>query len=456
MSAEHAPTRRWKPYPAYRDSGVEWLGEVPEHWGVRRLKTICSVNPEALPETTPATHELEYVDIGDVDSWGNVLSSTRYEFRHAPSRARRPVRANDVILSTVRTYLTAIAHFAAPAPGTVVSTGFAVLRAGYEVEPRYLRRGLQSPGFVQSVAAHSVGVSYPAIAPSVLGALRLALPPVPEQHAIADFLDRETARLDALVARMERLVELLQEKRSALISHVVTKGLDPSAPMKDSGVDWLGQVPEGWEVIELRRLVRRGTSVTYGIVQAGPDVPDGVPYIRTSDMSGSTLPDTGYLRAAPEIDAAYRRSKVETGDLVVAIRATVGKTLRVPPSLHGANLTQGTARVCPGPLVTPDFLLYSLGSSAPQQRLEAISKGATFREITLDMLRRLALPVPPPAEQHAIADHLDGETAKLDTLAEKVRLAIERLKEYRTALISAAVTGKIDVRDEVQRGTDAG
>jgi type I restriction enzyme S subunit len=273
-----------------------------------------------------------------------------------------------------------------------------------------------------------------------------ATPISEEQRSIAAFLDRETARIDALVAKKGRLVELLQEKRVAFITHVVTKGLHPNVPMKDSGVEWLGEVPAHWAIQQLRRVVRAGTTITYGIVQAGPDIEGGIPYIRTSDMSGDELPRGGYLRTAPEIDRAYRRSKVATGDLVVGIRAGVGKVLPVPEFLDGANLTQGTAKVSPGDSIHATFLLRALQAWHSQQRLQALSKGTTFKEITLDMLRRFEVALAPLPEQRAIANHLDRETARLDALVAKVREAIALLKEYRTALISAAVTGRIDVR----------
>jgi type I restriction enzyme, S subunit len=276
--------------------------------------------------------------------------------------------------------------------------------------------------------------------------LFLPLPSLGEQHAIVAFLDRETARVDALIAKKERLIELLQEKRAALITRTVTRGLDPTVPTKDSGVEWLGQIPAHWETHELRRLTRRGTTITYGIVQAGPDIEDGVPYIRASDMAGESLPKTGYQKTSPQIDAAYRRSKVSAGDLVIAIRATVGKALLVPDYLDGANLTQGTAKVSPGEGLLTRYLLAALQSLSVQQRFEALSKGATFREITLHMLRRVAIPVPPLVEQEEIVHLLDTNVARMDALVAKVREAIERLKELRTALISAAVTGKIDVR----------
>ena len=193
-----------------------------------------------------------------------------------------------------------------------------------------------------------------------IGNLPVAAPQLSQQQRIADFLDRKTAAIDALIAKKERLIELLEEKRQALITQAVTKGLDPNVPMKDSGIEWLGEIPAHWEMSALRWVRRAGTSITYGIVQAGPDVEGGIPYIRVSDMSGSELPRTGYRRTSREIDRAYRRSKVSAGDLVVAIRAGVGKTLRVPSFLDGANLTQGTAKVAVRPDVECDFVYWCL------------------------------------------------------------------------------------------------
>lgn len=275
---------------------------------------------------------------------------------------------------------------------------------------------------------------------------KVALPPLQEQRAIAGSLDRRTAAIDALIAKKERLAQLLHEKRQAVISAAVTRGLRTGVPEKASGHPWLGSVPCHWDVSELRRVIRAGTSITYGIVQAGPQVEGGIPYIRTSDMAGDELPADGYAKTSPEIDAAYRRSKVVAGDVVVAIRATVGKPLIVPQALSGANLTQGTARIAPGPRLATSYLWFALRSTPCQQRFEALAKGATFREITLDMLRRFPIPVPPVQEQEEIASYLEREDARLLAASRRVEGSCEKLREYRQALIMAAVTGQLDVR----------
>ncbi|MGN2393260.1 restriction endonuclease subunit S, partial [Pelomicrobium sp. G1] len=187
------PLRRFKPYPAYKDSGVEWLGEIPAHWEVNWLKYLAATNPESLPEDTDPEFEMSYVDIGGVDSLGRVIERESLTFATAPSRARRLVRHGDVIVSTVRTYLRAIAPIHDPEPGLVVSTGFAVVRPRDELTTEFAAYALRAPYFVDRVVANSTGVSFPAINERTMATFDLAVPPEPEQRAIAAFLDRETA-----------------------------------------------------------------------------------------------------------------------------------------------------------------------------------------------------------------------------------------------------------------------
>src|SRR2546422_4590013 len=221
---------RFKLYPSYKDSGIEWLGEIPAHWETKRLKYIARLNPEALPEDTDPGMEMVYIDIGGVDSLGRIVERETLTFGAAPSRARRIVRDGDVIVSTVRTYLRAIAAIREPEPGTIVSTGFAVIRPADELTTDFAAYALRAPYFVERVVANSKGVSFPAINESEMATYEIARPPADEQGAIAAFLDRETSRIDALVAKNGRLIELLQEQRTALITGGVTKGLHPNVP----------------------------------------------------------------------------------------------------------------------------------------------------------------------------------------------------------------------------------
>ena len=250
---EEARPRRFRRYPEYKDSGVEWLGEIPAHWRTERLKYLATLNDEALAESTDPNFEMVYVDIGRIDAAAGITGTEEIVFEKAPSRARRIVRSGDVIVSTVRTYLRAIAAIEAPESNLIVSTGFAVIRPR-QLECSFSSYALRAPHFVEHVVANSVGVSYPAINASSLACFAIAYPKVDEQRVIATFLDRETARIDGLVARKERLIELLQEKRTALITRAVTRGLDQNAPMKDSGVEWLGEIPAHWDTKKVKRL----------------------------------------------------------------------------------------------------------------------------------------------------------------------------------------------------------
>ncbi len=221
----HAVTKGLDPDAPMKDSGVAWLGEVPAHWEVRRLKYLATVNDEVLPETADPSMEIAYVDIGNVDFIQGITDMEELIFDNAPSRARRIVRQGDVIISTVRTYLRAIAQIEATDVNLIVSTGFAVIRPR-QMDDGFVAYVVRSPYFVERVVAHSVGVGYPAINASELVCFKIVLPPLPEQTAIAAFLDQETAKIDALVAKIEEASTRLKEYRAALISAAVTGKID--------------------------------------------------------------------------------------------------------------------------------------------------------------------------------------------------------------------------------------
>ena len=440
-----AAQRRFKPYPAYKDSGVEWLGEIPAHWEVGRLKYLASLNEEALPENTDPDFDMVYVDISSVDSTRGILGKEPLIFAKAPSRARRVVRAGDVIVSTVRTYLRAIAPIVEPEPNLVVSTGFAVVRPRRGLETTFAAYALRAPHFVDRVVAHSVGVSYPAINESEMGTFRLAVPPIPEQRAIAAFLDRETARLDALVAKKERLIELLQEKRTALITRAVTKGLDPNVPMKDSGVEWLGEIPAHWEVapVYARYEVALGKMLDAKRVTGE----SSGRYLRNIDVQWDAVNTEGL----PEMDfAPWERDRylVRPGDLLVCEGGEVGRTAIWRGEIAECFYQKAIHRVRPrSEKEAPRFFYYLMYTLAKRGVFAAGGNPNTIGHLTAVQLRHYRLPFAPPKEQRAIATSLDRETARIDALVAKIRAATDRLKELRTALISAAVTGKIDVRE---------
>ena len=218
--------RTGKPYPAYRDSGVKWLGKVPEHWEVRSLKYWLTINRQVLPEDTDPEYAFDYLDIGSIATGRLTAAPERIRFGDAPSRARRVVAYGDTIVSTVRTYLKAVWHAGNPGERLIASTGFAVLTPSRDTASRFVSYTCQSDPFTDRVTSESVGIAYPAIAEGRLGTFDACVPPLSEQTAIARYLDQAGRRMQRTISAPQRQVKLLHEYRTRLIADVVTGKLD--------------------------------------------------------------------------------------------------------------------------------------------------------------------------------------------------------------------------------------
>ena len=435
-------------YPEYKDSGVEWLGEVPEHWEVVRLNTIATCNDEVLLESTPEDYKIEYVEISGVQAGQGIVETAALPFGNAPSRARRVVRDGDVLVSTVRTYLRAIAQVKCPPENMIASTGFAVLRPR-RIDSGFLGYACHAEGFVSEVIARSVGVSYPAINASELTRLPLPLPTTPEQTAIATFLDRETAKIDALVAEQEKLIALLQEKRQAVISHAVTKGLDPNVPMKDSGVEWLGEVPGHWEPKRLKFLASNikagpfGSALTKDMyVGSGYRV-----YGQEQVIPGDFAIGDYYIDEAKFAELSQYETR--TDDVLISCVGTFGKIAVVPADAAPGIINPRLIRLRTAKDVMPLFLAEVLRSTVTFEQFSVLSRGGTMDVINIGTLSDIWIALPPIAEQSAILNEITTQMARFDALMAQAQSAITLLQERRAALISAAVTGKIDVRGAV-------
>ena len=441
-------------YPRYRNSGVEWLGEVPEHWEVQRLKNAASINDQTLSDNEDPLRKVSYVDIGSVHSTDGITMMEKMVFEDAPSRARRLVSDGDTIISTVRTYLRAITPIERPPDDMVVSTGFAVVRPR-NLDSRFCSWVLKEYGFVEEVVACSTGVSYPAINAPKLGTFPIPIPPLDDQRAIAAFLDRETERIDKLVAKHRLLIERLAEYRTALITSTVTQGLphdvaraagfDPLPRFEPSGTEWLGDVPAHWDVLQLRHLGEAIIGLTYS-PQDVVSEERGVLVLRASNVVDDHIVygDNVYVDCAvPE------RLIVRQGDILICSRsgsrALIGKNARIDAESAGATF---------GAFMTvfrgenSEYLHYVFNSKLFENQSGAYST-STINQLTLEILNSIKVPWPPLGEQRAIAAFLGRARARIDSLSGRVETAIERLQEYRTSLITAAVTGKIDVREPV-------
>ncbi len=442
-------------YPRYRESGIEWLSEVPEHWEVKRLKLVASTNDETLSETEDPLRPIVYVDIGSVDSAIGITEMEEMVFEDAPSRARRLVQDGDTIVSTVRTYLRAIASVSAPRPEMVVSTGFAVIRPR-ALDPGFASWALREQGIVEEIVARSTGVSYPAINASEIGDLRLPLPPLDEQRAIAAYLDRETERLDALVAKKRLLIERLEEYRTALITRTVTRGLppeaaraaglDPSPGLKPSGVEWLGDVPVHWEVKPLRNVAALRGGATPGKLRE--EFWDGdIPWVSPKDMKRASIADS----EDHVTDAALRASSIAllpTGSVLVVVRGMIlAHSFPVAIAATPVTINQDMKALSTADSLSHAFLYWYLVGSGPVIVSLCDESAHGTRKLETASLAALAMAIPPDREQRAIVGFLNDETATIDDLSGQIETAIQRLREYRSALVTAAVTGRVDVRE---------
>ena len=442
-------------YGSYRDSGVEWLGDVPSHWEVCPLKVLSSVNDEALPETTDGDFQMEYVDIGSVSLGAGVEKTEAFTFETAPSRARRIVRHGDVIVSTVRTYLKSIAPILSPAENLVVSTGFAVVRPNSTLDSGFAKFALQCSYFVDEVIARSTGVSYPAINATDLARIRLPAPPILEQTLIASFLDSEIAKIDALISEQEKLITLLAEKRQATISHAVTKGLNPETPMKDSGVGWLGEVPDHWGVKQLRHIAK--------VVRGASPRPAGDPRYFSADNSDLrntpwvtvaeiTKDTNAYLSYVSEYLTPVGVENSQFFESGLLIFSNSGATLGVPKILAiDCCANDGVLAFRNfSPDVAVLFAYHFLLTTTERLRTE-MKQGGGQPNLNTDIVKNIGIAIPPLEEQLAILRFLEDEIRKLDDLTSEANRGIVLLQERRSALISAAVTGKIDVRQAVEQ-----
>ena len=434
------------------NSGVDWLCDIPSDWHSTPTHAVTLATDTYDPGKEPE-NEFSYINVSSICN--EVHEITEYEILagyEAPTRARNVVSVADTIFATVRPYLRNIAQIPMGLHASICSTGYCVLRAERtKVNPRYLFFSCVSAGFVASVVAHQQGANYPAVSDRVVRRQVIPLPPLPEQRAIAAYLDRETAKIDALIVKTEQLNALLREKRVALISQAVTKGLDPAAPLKDSGVEWLGEIPAHWDVKRLKHVTTyTGSGKT---PKGGAEVykSSGILFLRSQNVhfEGLRLSDVAFI--SHEIDSEMRSSRVKANDVLLNITgASLGRCSVVPYDFPAANVNQHVCIVRPyRQCVDSELLNYSMASDVVQSQIFSTENGSSREGITFQQIRDFWIALPSDlAEQRAIADHLDRETAKIDALIAKNDKLIALLREKRTALISATVTGKIDLRNE--------
>lgn len=454
-------------YPKYKPSGVEWLGDVPEHWAVKRLKTSATCWVSNV-DKVPAEDELPVRLCNYTDVYYNDYITTEMDLMETTATAdeirRFGLREGDVVITKDSEEWSDIAVPALvkrSSPDLVCGYHLAIIRS----QPKmlfgdYLLRALQSCAVNQQFQLAASGVTRYGLPKSSIGDAWIPLPSSAEQQAIASFLDREIARIHRLVAKKRELIERLKEKRTALISRTVTRGLPPAAaraaglaenpPLKSSGVDWLGEIAAHWRAIPLKHLV--STPITDGPHETPEILDEGIPFVSAEAISGGRI-NFERIRGHISVEDHHRYSKKykpKRGDIyMVKSGATTGRVAMVETDAEFNIWSPLAAIRCDPRLADRDFVFLYLQSREYQAAVALSWSFGTQQNIGMGVIQDLAVPVPPLSEQRAIAAFLKSGTAALDLLVAKVEAAIERLQEYRIALVTAAVTGKVDVRGEV-------
>ncbi len=426
-----------KRYDSYKDSGVEWIGEIPEGWEVKRLKYVAKICTEKAEEGA------EKVALENIESKTGRYITTDTAFEGEGIRFNQ----GNILYGKLRPYLAKV--WVADFDGAAVGDFF-VITTEHHFSSTYLKYRLLSEEFTDLANGSTFGSKMPRVDKEFLTDLPFAVPSLPEQTAIASFLDRKTAEIDQLIANKEKLIALYEEEKTAIINRAVTRGLDPQVTLKPSGVDWLGDIPEYWEVKRLKYFVSKvGSGVT---PKGGASVYqlDGIPLLRSQNVhfSGLKMDDVAYITQETHDDMG--NSKVMSGDVLLNITgASIGRCYFTDDALGEANVNQHVCIIRPTSSITTMFLYYLLRSDVGQKQIDIEQTGSGREGLNFESLKNFVLIVPEYTEQASIVTHIETECSRLDTIIDKFKLQIELFKEYRTTLISEVVTGKIDVRDEV-------
>ena len=438
-------------YPAYKDSGVEWLGDVPEHWTVERLNDIASIKQSNVDKKSLANQD-EVRLCNYVDVYYNSKITANLNFMKATASEEEikkfQLQKDDVIItkdSESPDDIGIAALVIENVENLLCGYHLAIIRdANKLINGGFLYYALSSRPSCHQFLLAAKGVTRFGLSHSNIKNIQLSLPKIHEQQQIADFLDEKTAHLDKLIGQKQQMIGLLNEKRMALITQAVTKGLDLTVPMKDSGVEWLGDVPKHWIVAGLTKFIESQVDYrgkTPEKVKSGTflvtarNIKEGqINY----DLSSEFVREEDYLEI-------MRRGIPEIGDVLFTTEAPLGEIANIDRT--DIALAQRIIKIRGNSGVLNNyFLKYWMMSLMFQQHLWSLATGSTALGIKASKIFELRCVIPPFQEQTDNADYIDTETQKIDDMITTVKQAIATLQEYRTALITAAVTGKIDVR----------
>jgi type I restriction enzyme S subunit len=436
-------TGKYQAYPEYVATNTDWLGEAPKHW-----ETICVGR---LFTRVKRVNHVEEELLSVYRDYGVIPKSSREDNNNKPSddlSLYQLVEPNDLVLNKMKTWQGSIAISEYKG---IVSPAYFVyqpLPKLFDVAyPKYVHYLMRNPMYVAQYLRLSKGirVSQWDLDPEEFQRVELLLPAKDEQLKIFHFLDHETAKIDTLIEKQQQLIKLLKEKRQAVISHAVTKGLNPNAPMRDSGVEWLGEVPAHWVSSALKHYAR---VVDCKHITA-EFFDEGIPLASISEVKERyvNLATAKLTTEKYYLDLIGGGRKPQPGDIIYSRNATVGEAALVAENMPEFAMGQDVCLIRMGEDVLPEYIHYVLKSGVVSNQLDLAMVGSTFKRINVDDIRNFAIALPSYNEQVEIAAELSRILDKYDILVTKAEATIELVSERRTALISAAVTGKIDVRN---------
>lgn len=420
-----------------KDSGVKWVGEIPSSWKVYKVKQIADSNNDVLPENYEEEQEIDYIEIGSVTYEHGVRTTEKMKFGNAPSRARRIVHNGDTIISTVRTYLKAIAYINDSLADKIVSTGFSVVTPHKDVVAKFLYYALSTHSFISNVEAHSVGISYPAINNTNLMDLKIVLPMQREQIQIASYLDAKCSKIDEIIEKQQAIIEKLKEYKLSIITEAVTSGINPDVEMKDSGSVWFGSIPINWQMKRLKYVFHIQKDIAgeeghtvLSITQRGIIPKD------FSNNEGQFANSYANYPLVHKGDFAMNHMDLLTGWV------DISKYEGVTSPDYRVFVLNDKNGMC------PEYYLYMMQMCYSARIFYGLGQGVSGMgrwRLQADKFLNFHIPIPPYDEQKIIADYITDKVNHIEVEIDKRNKLIEKYQEYKKSLIYEVVTGKKEV-----------
>lgn len=429
-----------------RGSGVEWIGEIPEHWEVRKFSQVISIQEGQVDPSIEPYKSMILIAPNHIESKTGILLYTETAEEQGADSGKYLCREGDVVYSKISPYL---AKVVISPCDSLCSGDMYPMRCDQNIlENEFLYWLLLSDSYTRWAVLESMRVVIPRLNRETMSGYRIPVPPYETQKQIADFLDKETTRIDTLISKKQTQIELLQEKRQSIITQSVTKGLNPNGKMKDSGVEWIGEIPEHWESIKLKYI---STKVNSGKTPRGGSESyqdTGVMLIRSQNVyfDGLRLNDVVFIDK--DTDQEMSNSRVLPRDVLLNITgASIGRSYYVPQGFPSSNVNQHVCIIRPNHRkVITEYLWLCMASSVIQKIIFSNEKGTSREGITFEQIKNFDIPLPRTIEEQSqIAERILSEIDRNDRTISKIQSSIDLLTEYRSSLITHAVSGQIDI-----------